>query len=824
MKSLDRPYSWIFQIPLRWPLLWVGLVLLGIGLGVCVFADQTSDRFVRQSAIERAQAQAQSLLQFRHFYGQALVPRAMRAGVPFTEDERSHKNALPLPATLMADLSQHLSKQDGETSVRFYTEVPLQRHSPERELDAFQKQALQALKSHPDVPFVQEEILNGVRVLRYAQADRVTVHCVACAATDGDSAEGTAKPNEMMGVLEVVVPMASSGVTSTGLVQRSLLMLGAALLLCLLLIWLTVKGFRDALQKTSVLSSERETAIEQLSQEISQRKQEERQRRLSESKLQSVFTSVPEAIVVTDAQRCIVQCNFEAVSMFGHASEDLIGQKVDVLLSPEVVALLEQHMADYLQNRESTLFNQARVMKGRRKNGQYFSLRMTFSEMRVEEESLFVMVMQDFSNIENTQKLLSQAKQKAEQERITRGEFLAKMGYEIRTPMNGIVGMTELAMDTQDRAEQKEYLTLARNSANHLLHIINQILDFSKIEANALKLELHEVSPSQWLQDTVEAMAPWALAKDIDLQIDVSPAVPALVRMDPIRMRQVLTNLIGNAIKFTDLGAVTVALQAIPGTVEGQCVLRISITDTGIGFDPARSASLFNPFNQLDDSDKRVFGSTGLGLAITRSLVHLMGGEIVANGQPELGACFTVTLPVSKVAMAPGDEQLALEHAAKLQANKAEAALAQTDKAALMAQTITTLDGKAPSVLLVEDHEINRKLAEIMIQRMGCQLVSVSDGLQALDAMEKQHFDVVLMDVMMPVMDGITALKLVRERENGTAFRSRVLMVTAHAMAGDRERFLGAGADGYVSKPMSQATLHSEIQRVLQIPQQPVAD
>jgi len=274
--------------------------------------------------------------------------------------------------------------------------------------------------------------------------------------------------------------------------------LSAALLICLLLVWVTVKGFRDAWQKTSALSSEREEAIEQLSQEISQRKQEERQRRLSESKLQSIFTSVPEAIVVTDANRSIVQCNFEAVSMFGHASEDLIGQKIDVLMSPEEAALHEQQMADYLRSREPTLFNQARVMKGRRKNGQYFSLRMTFSEMRVDEESLFVMVMQDFSNIENTQKLLSQAKQKAEQDRITRGEFLAKMGYEIRTPMNGIVGMTELAMDTQDRAEQKEYLTLARNSANHLLHIINQILDFSKIEANALKLELQEVSPAQW--------------------------------------------------------------------------------------------------------------------------------------------------------------------------------------------------------------------------------------------------------------------------------------------------------------------------------------
>lgn len=822
MKSLDRPLPWIFQIPLRWSLLWVGLVLVGIGLAALVYVDQTHDHFVRQSAIERAQAQAKSLIQFRQFYGQTLVPRAMRAGVPFTEDERSHKNALPLPATVMVDLGQHLAKQDGELPVRFYSDVPLQRQSPERELDAFQKQALQFLRLQPDQPFVQEEIFNGARVLRYAQADRVSLHCVACNNQEAEPAEGPAKPSEVMGVLEVVVPMVSSQITSTGAVQRSMVVLSAMLLICLLLVWLTVKGFRDAWQKTSALSSERESAIEQLSQEIRQRKQEERQRRLSESKLQSIFTSVPEAIVVTDANRAIVQCNFEAVSMFGHASEDLIGQKIDVLMSPEEAVLQEQQMADYLRSREPTLFNQARVMKGRRKNGQYFSLRMSFNEMRVDEESLFVMVMQDFSNIENTQKMLSQVKQKAEQDRISRGEFLAKMGYEIRTPMNGIVGMTELAMDTQDRAEQKEYLTLARNSANHLLHIINQILDFSRIEANALKLELQDVSPAQWLQDSVEAMAPWALAKDIDLQIDVSPTVPALVRMDPIRMRQVLTNLTGNAIKFTDLGAVTVALQALPGQVEGQCVLRISITDTGIGFDPARSASLFNPFNQLDDTDKRVFGSTGLGLAITRSLVHLMGGEIVANGQPELGACFTVTLPVSKVAMSAGDEQLALERAARMQANKAEAALAQTDKT-LVAQTITTLDGQSPSVLLVEDHEINRKLAEIMIRRMGCQLVSVSDGLQALDVLEKRHFDVVLMDVMMPVMDGITALKLLRERENGTGFRSRVLMVTAHAMAGDRERFLGAGADGYVSKPMSQASLHAEIQRVLQIPQMPVA-
>jgi signal transduction histidine kinase/ActR/RegA family two-component response regulator len=472
-------------------------------------------------------------------------------------------------------------------------------------------------------------------------------------------------------------------------------------------------------------------------------------------------------------------------------------------------------MAEFLRTRESTLLKQAQVMTGRRKNGQLFSLRMTFSEMRVDEDILYVTVMQDFSGTENTQKLLSQAKEKAEEDRQLRGEFLAKMSYEIRTPMNGIVGMTELAMDTPDRAEQKEYLTLARNSANHLLHIINQILDFSKIEANALKLALQDVSPGQWLEKSVEDMVPWARAKNIDLLTDLSPQLPLLVRMDPVRMQQVLTNLIGNAIKFTDLGAVTVAMQAHSADSAQKCVLRISITDTGKGFDSSRSASLFNPFNQVDDSDKRIFGSTGLGLAITRSLVHLMGGEIIANSQPELGACFTVALPVDLVAMAPEQVRLLQGQLDKQVVSKDRGLVPMAEAIPLMAQSMTTRQGEQVSVLLVEDHEINRKLAEIMIERMGCRLVSVRDGLQALDAMDKSRFDVVLMDVMMPVMDGLAALKLVREREEGTGFRSRVLMVTAHAMAGDRERFLSAGADGYVSKPMSQASLQTEIERVL---------
>jgi CheY-like chemotaxis protein len=273
--------------------------------------------------------------------------------------------------------------------------------------------------------------------------------------------------------------------------------------------------------------------------------------------------------------------------------------------------------------------------------------------------------------------------------------------------------------------------------------------------------------------------------------------VPEWAWMDPVRMRQVLTNLIGNAIKFTEVGAVTVAAQAVPGQDADHCVLRISITDTGIGFDPSRTAALFSPFTQGDGSVTRSFGGTGLGLAITRRLVHLMGGEISANGQPDLGACFTVTLPVEKTSLDADDQS---------------AASGQTSDLSL-----SPVYQKPISVLLVEDHDINRKLAEIMLQRMGYRYVSACDGLQALDVLEKDRFDVVLMDVMMPVMDGITALKLLREREAEQGQRTRVLMVTAHAMTGDRERFLGAGADGYVSKPMSQAALQKEIERVLNV-------
>jgi PAS domain S-box-containing protein len=780
---------------LRWQMKWLGTVLLTMGVWMVLYTYQSSELVVQQYATESAAAHAASVTQFRNFYTQELVPRAVRGGMEITHDYKQRDNALPLPATLTIDLGHYLSKVDGGTQVRLYSAQPFPWRLSEQHLDSFQQQALQHLKSHPDEPFVREEIMNGERVLRYAQADRMLPKCVACHNSYPGSPRTDWKEGDVRGALEVILPVSQWQLASTEVLNRTFYIFLALLFGGLWLIWFSVRRLRGALLGARQLSAERKQAIGQLSDEITERKSVERDLRLSESKLNSIFQSVPEAIVVADAQGRIVQCNDATTAIFGYRMDQLMGQRINLLMNPSESRRHDVFIETYLSSGEKKLINQPRVLQGRRQDGTSFPVRLTISETRVDNAHFFIGVMQDFTAIQDAQDMLVDAKDKAEQANRLRGEFLANMSHEIRTPMNGILGMTELALDTQDTKQQKEYLTLARDSSHHLLHIINEILDFSKIEANALELELLEVVPSQLIRHTARSLEQLARVKGVELRVQTEASVPDLVWLDPVRMRQVLTNLIGNAIKFTDQGSVTVHTEVLPASDAQALVLRISITDTGIGFDPARTDALFSPFTQADGSVTRSFGGTGLGLAITRSLIQLMGGDITAHSQPGQGATFVATVPIKPV-----------HRDWSLETIVSQSAGANSD---------ASESAHFLSVLLVEDHDINRKLAEIMLQRMGFDYDTANDGQHALELLAQQHFDVVLMDVMMPVMDGLTALRLLREKEAGTGRRTPVLMVTAHAMTGDKERFLAAGADGYVSKPMSQEALQKEINRVV---------
>ena len=792
---------------MRWPMELLGGVLMVMGVWVVFYTYQSSEAMVQQYAAESAQTHANSVTQFRNFYTEELVPRAAQGGMAITHDYKLRDNALPLPATLTIDLGHYLSKVDGGTQVRLYSDQPFPWRVAERSLDDFQMQALKHLKVNPNKPFVREEILNGNRVLRFAQADHMLASCVACHNSYQGSPRTDWQIGDVRGALEVILPVSQWQRASTGVLNRTFVVLLVLLLLGFLLIWFSVKRIRAALITSRQLSGEREVAIRQLSEEMAEREQLDRNLRLSESKLHSIFKSVPEAIVVANSQGKIVQCNAATAAIFGYSMKALVGQRLNILMAEAEQVWHDQYMDRHLNEGETKLMNPPRVLQGRKSDGSLFPVRLTISEARLDEEHFFIGVMQDFTAIQRAQDLLVEAKEKAEQANRMRGEFLANMSHEIRTPMNGILGMTELALDTTDTAQQKEYLVLARDSANHLLQIINEILDFSKIEAKALELELLAVSPVQLVRHTARSLEQLARVKGVDLRLENAPDVPDRLWMDPVRMRQVLINLIGNAIKFTDVGAVTVKTELVPfmhAKTEGTSIvdaktvfLRISIIDTGIGFDPDRTEALFSPFTQADGSVTRSYGGTGLGLAITRSLLQLMGGYITAEGRPGRGAAFVATLP------------------ARIAEESVPSALHSSG-------SMSTEEAVPPSkachgcyVLLVEDHEINRKLAAIMLERMGCRFVMANDGQQALDRLEQERFDLILMDVMMPVMDGMTALRHLREKEALGRPRTPVLMVTAHAMTGDKERFMASGADGYVSKPMSQATLKSEIKRLL---------
>ena len=774
-----------------WVLPALGAAMVMLAVYLVWFTYSSAREVVSTYAADTAKKQAQAITHFRNFYATEILPRARKQGVEVTHEYKDKEQGIPLPATLTIDLGHYLSKADPGSRVGLYSNQPFPWRVAERKLDAFQTQALAHLEKNPDQPYLREETIDGVQVLRYAQADRMLPACVACHNSFPGSPGTNWKVGDVRGALEVSVPVRNWQSAATGVLNKTFGIMLIVLFMGMASVWMITRRLQLSLGSTRQLSAEREKANLQLRREIDERRFIERNLRLSESKLNSIFDSAPEGIVVINTHGVIIQANTAAATMFGHDDDGLVGQEVSVLMGAEARPQHAKDLNTYLETGVQHMLNRPRVVTGTRKDGSAFPLRLSVTETRVDDELYFTGVMQDFTQILENEAQLIEAKNKAEVANRLKGEFLANMSHEIRTPMNGIVGMTQLVLDTDLTPTQREHLTLARESANHLLFIINDILDFSKIESGALELELERVIPEQVLRHTVRSMEGMAEQKGLTLTYACSPAVPVEAMLDPVRLRQILTNLIGNALKFTRIGGVHVDMDASPCTTAGEVTLQLSVKDTGIGFDPARAESLFNPFVQADGSISRSFGGTGLGLAITRSLVALMGGTIQARSTPGEGSVFSLNLR----SQLPKGDAVVLE---PLQTSEGEMA-----------------PQRALHVLLAEDHPINQKLASLLLAKMGHSVVLAEDGAVALQALQSERFDLVLMDVMMPVVDGLTALAELRQRETAGTPRTPVLMVTAHAMTGDRERFLAAGADGYVSKPISAKVLEAEMRRVV---------
>lgn len=376
-------------------------------------------------------------------------------------------------------------------------------------------------------------------------------------------------------------------------------------------------------------------------------------------------------------------------------------------------------------------------------------------------------------------------------EQVLKSQFLATLSHEIRTPMNGLVGMTQMALQTELTAHQRELITLAHESAKHLMNIINDVLDFSKMQAGHLALDLRPCNPVDVMHQTLRSLYPQASSKGLSLNYEDMPHNHPAMLIDPLRLRQILSNLIGNAIKFTSKGFVHTSMHLTPADQDGQWLLHFAVQDSGVGFDDSTVESLFQPFNQGDQANQPFHG-TGLGLSITRELVRLMGGQMLVKSTPRQGATFSVTLPCAQA-----DEATATN--------------------VFMPPSLTR-SPHSLRVLLAEDHQVNMKLLTLLMTQLGHSFVCASNGEEAVQLFEQQAFDLVLLDVMMPIMDGMNALRQMRQSSGASHPDTPVIMVTAYAMSFDRQRFLDAGADGYVSKPIEASALQAEIDRLVMTP------
>ncbi len=551
-------------------------------------------------------------------------------------------------------------------------------------------------------------------------------------------------------------------------------------------LWATAEQLRRSLDEITSLSEERQVHNEQLL--MAQDRLELERRRY-----QDLFDTAPDGYLVTDLYGTIRQANSAAAHLLGVEASRLRRKPLLAFIDPPARRSFRRRL---IAGATGVAPGQWDVtIRPRGRPAFEASLSAAVVPDPESQTSTLRWLMRDISARKRAEEELRQAKEAAEAASRAKDEFLANVSHEIRTPFGAILGMTELVLDTPLTDDQRQCLLTAKSAAESLLGVVNEMLDFEKIEAGKLGLVPARFSLRSMLGDTVGSLNLRAQAKGLELACDVGRDVPDALVGDAGRLRQVLVNLIGNAIKFTREGRVAVRAEVADGTAaEEEAVLRFSVADTGIGIPPEGRERIFRAFEQADSSTTREFGGTGLGLTIAARLVGLMGGAIDVDSEPGRGSTFTFAAKFARQPQPSGR-------------GDARPSIADDTGVAAAAATL--------HILAAEDNEFNSRHLERLLTRHGHTVRVATNGREALDLAVGGAFDLLLLDIHMPELDGFQVARAVRQRERATGGRLPVIALTARARKEDRDQCLAAGMDDYLSKPIRAAELLAAIDRVV---------
>ncbi len=520
--------------------------------------------------------------------------------------------------------------------------------------------------------------------------------------------------------------------------------------------------------------------------DITELKRREKELLSSQSLLRNVVSASFDGVIVMNGDGMILDFSPAAEEVFGWKAEELVGKKMSEFIIPEKYRQAhDDGLANFLKTGDGPVLGKRIEIEGQHKDGHEIIVELAIRHTKGDRGPLFLGYVRDITARKAADEALREAKERAEAANQAKAKFLAMMSHEIRTPMNGVLGILSLLKDTDLDRAQADYVKTARESGRSLLELINDILDFSKLEAGRMDLDHAPFTINKVMKSIVDLFKPIAEERGLELLLDYPPDVPRNIVSDPGRLRQVILNLVSNAIKFTELGSVRISV-----SVESQDpvkpTFRFEVQDTGIGIPKDKHEALFGDFVTVDTSYTKKQGGTGLGLAISKQIATLMDGEISVDSLPGAGSTFTFKVPL----MLAGDQT----------------PIAETEN--------ETGDEPFPEglvILLAEDNATNQIVVSHALQRAGCDIDIANNGKEAVAAAGRRDYDCILMDISMPEMDGIEATQRIKSGERNA--ETPVIALTAYALRGDKERFIASGMNDFLAKPVEKEHLLSAISR-----------